>query len=155
MNEYTVSVFSICAFVGLLSLLCYGSGGTEKTAVSIIAAFVIISPIVTAIHTVNFDSVLDIFSDGGYETDADCTAVAEEAFATGITKAVAEKFNFYEKEVRVKITNFNMEKMSAEQIKITLCGSAALADYRGVEEYVDSFDMGECRVEIEIGKGVY
>lgn len=154
MNEYTLSVFAICAICGLMSLLCYGSGTAEKTAVGIVSAFIIISPLVTAVRNIDIDKALDLLTGGSYETDADCSAVAEEAFAKGIGQAVADKFSLDKEDIRVKIIDFNMETMSARQIKISLSGTAALADYRGIESYVNSLEMGECRVEIEIGKGL-
>lgn len=154
MKEYALSVFAICAICGLLSLLCYGSGRAERSAVSIIAAFVIISPMVVAVKNIDLDTALDSLTGGSYETDADCSVVAEEAFAKGIRQVVADKFLLDREEIRVRIMDFNMEKMRAGQIKITLSGSAALADYRGIEEYVNGLGMGVCRVEIEIRKGL-
>ena len=152
MTEYTIGVFCFLAFLGMLSLLCYGSGAAEKTAVGIIAAFVILSPIVSAIKNIDLDSALDSLTGGGYEADSDPSLVAEEAFATGIKRAVAEKFSLKEEDVRVKIRDFDMEKMKSSQIIIFLGGAAAFADYRGIEEYINGLGMGECRVEVGLGK---
>lgn len=154
MTEYTLAVFAVLVLCGLLSLLCYGSGTAEKTAVGIIAAFVIISPLVTSFKNIDIDKALDSLTGGSYEADADCSQVAEEAFAEGIAQAVADKFYLNKENIRVKIIDFDMKKMSAEQIKIALRGGAAFADYRGIEAYVNSLEMGECTVEIEIGKGL-
>ena len=91
--------------------------------------------------------------EGEYETDADPSHVAEAAFADGIRNAVAEKFYIDKENIRVKIRNFDMEKMSCDQIMIFLDGAGVFADYRGIEEYINGFEMGECEVEITLGKG--
>ena len=153
MNEYALGVFAILLLSGLLSLLFYGSGEAEKTAIGIIVAFAIISPIITVVGDIDIDKALDSLSGGSYETDADPSVIAEDAFADGIARAVADKFSLDKDNIRVKIIDFDMEKMRARQIKISLVGAAALADYRGIEGYVNGLGMGECRVEIEIGKG--
>ena len=45
MSEYAISIFTILFISGALSLLCYGSGKAEKTAIGIvIPRYVIISP---------------------------------------------------------------------------------------------------------------
>jgi hypothetical protein len=75
----------------------------------------------------------------------------EEFFADGVALAVAEKFSLDRDDIRVSLRNFNIENMSAERIRLTLSGVAALADYKAVERYVNSLDIGECDVEIEIG----
>ena len=38
MSEYAISIFTILFISGALSLLCYGSGKAEKTAIGIITA---------------------------------------------------------------------------------------------------------------------
>lgn len=151
MTEYTLCIFSVCVISGLVSLLCYGSGTAEKTAVGIITAFIIISPLVTAVKNIDIEAALDSLTGTGVEIGADPSLVAEEAFAKGIIQAVADKFSLDKENVRVKIVGFDLEKMSAEQIKITLSGVAVLADYRGIESYINSLEMGVCSVEIEIG----
>ena len=153
MTEYSISVFGVLALTGALSLICYGSGKTEKAALGIIAAFIIISPLVTAISKVDTTEVLDSLTGGGYETDADPSYVAEEAFAKGIKAAVTERFSVKAENISVRIINFDIKTMSCEQIKIYLDGAGAFADYRGIEDYVSGLGMGECSVEIIFGKG--
>ena len=153
MTEYALAAFAILAISGLLSLVCYGSGTAEKTAVGIIVAFIIISPLVTAVRDIDLDSALDSLTGGGYQSDANPSPVVEEAFAEGIKRAVADKFSIDRENIRVKIINFDMKNMSCEQIVIFLQGRGVFADYRGIESYVNSLEMGECRVEIQLGKG--
>ena len=151
MTEYTLGVFGILAICGLLSLVCYGSGVAEKTAVGIISAYIIISPLLTMVWSIDPSVVIDSLTDGGYRTDAGPSFVAEEAFSEGIRLAVSEKFSIDKENIRVKILDFDMEKMSCRQIKIYLEGMGIIADYRGVESYVNSLGMGECKVEINLG----
>ena len=152
MTEYSISVFGALALFGLLSLICYGTGKVEKTALGIITAFIIISPLVNMIWGIDISSALDSIVGGEYETDADPAYVAEEAFAKGIKETVAERFMINKEDIRVKIINFNMENMSCEQIRIYLEGAGVLNDYRGIESYVNGLGMGECKVEIDFGK---
>ena len=78
-------------------------------------------------------------------------AVAEEAFAEGIARAVASKFSLPEEDIRVTVQGFDFSSMSAERIRIFLSGRAALADYKQIEKYINEQQMGECECEIEIG----
>lgn len=153
MTEYALGAFAILAISCLLSLVCYGSGTAEKTAVGIIAAFIIISPLVTAVRDIDIDSALDSITGGGYESEVSPSPVAEDAFAEGIKRAVADKFSVDKENIRVKIIDFDMKNMSCGQIVIFLRGTGVFADYRGIESYINSLGMGECRVEVELGKG--
>jgi len=152
MSEYVSSVYTILFICGALSLLCYGSGRAEKTAVLIFTVFVIISPIIKVAWEVDIEGAIDSIVEGNYEIDADPSVVAEEAFAEGIKEAVAEKFLLNKENITVKIRDFDMKEMRAGEIGIFLSGPATLADYRGIQAYVNSLGMGECRVEIQFGE---
>lgn len=152
MTQYALGTFVILAISGILSLLSYGFGTSEKIAVGIITAFIIISPILSAVRQVDASGLLDSITDSGYEPDKTPSLVAEKAFAEGIKSAISEKYTIDKDNIRVKITAFDMKAMMAGEIKIFLCGRAALADYRGIEEYVNGLGMGVCRVEIELGQ---
>ena len=152
MSEYAISIFTILFISGALSLLCYGSGKAEKTAIGIITAFVIISPIITSLKNIDIDSVLDSFTGGSYESDVDPSNVAKEAFSEGIKTAVSDKFLINKENISVKCVGFDMKKMTAEEIVIFLSGSAVTSDYRGIQSYVNSLGLGGCRVEIQLGR---
>ena len=153
MIEYSIGVFGVLAILGAASLICYGSGTAEKTAMGIIAAFIIISPIVAVIRDIDPTIAMGSLTGDGYEADADPTYVAEEAFALGIKNAVIERFSVSAEDISVRTLNFDMESMSCEMIKIYLNGKGAFADYKGIEDYVDALGMGEWSVEITFGKG--
>ena len=149
MSEYAITVFSILFISGVLSLLSYGSGRAEKTAVGIITAFVILSPVLSLASELDISGVIDMVTNGAYESDADPSVVAEEAFAEGIKSAVAEKFLLNKEDISLKINGFDMKNMRCSEIVIFLSGSAMLGDYRGIRTYINSLGMGECRVEIQ------
>ncbi len=151
MTEYAITVFAICAIVGVLSLISYGSGKAESLSLSIITLFVIASPIVSAAGSFDIDGWLSSIGSPDYEVDSEYGAVLEESFAEGIALAVADKFSLNKEDIRVRVWGFDPENMRADNIKIILSGRAALADYKAVESYIDRLEMGECSVEIEIG----
>ena len=152
MSEYAIAVFSILFISGVLSLLTYGSGRAEKTAVGIITAFVILSPVISLVSELDISGVIDMVTNDAYESDADPSVVAEEAFAEGIKSVVAENFLIKKEDISLKINDFDMKNMRCSEIVIFLSGTALLSDYRGIEAYVSSLGMGECRVEIQLGK---
>ena len=152
MTEYAIAVFGFLALCGCLSILFYGEGQAERSAIGIIAAFIIISPIVTLVSEADFSFLLDITDGSGYESEITPAEIAEEGFIQGIKTAVSDKFFINKEDIRVKAEGFDMEKMSCQGIRIYLSGSAVLADYRGIEQYLNSLGMGECRVEIQLGQ---
>ena len=96
--------------------------------------------------------IIESVTDGNYEIEADPSAVAEEAFADGIKTAIADKFLLNKEDISLKIKDFDMKSMRCAEIVIFLSGSAVLSDYRGIEAYINSLGMGECRVEIQLGR---
>lgn len=152
MTEYAVATFGFLAISGMLSLIPYGDGRAERGVMSIIAAFIIISPLVTLVSEVDFSAMLDNLDGSGYDSGLSPSEIAEEGLIDGIKSVVAEKFLINKEDIRVKVEGFDIEKMYCESIRIYLSGSASLADYRGIEQYVSSLGMGECRVEIQLGQ---
>lgn len=152
MTEYALATFGFLALSGILSLILYGEGRAERGAIGIIAAFIIISPLATFFTDMDFSFLDDIAKDSGYESGLSPSEIAERGLIEGIKSAVADKFMIDKEDIRVKTEGFDMEKMSCKSIRIYLSGSAALADYRGIEQYVNSLGMGECRVEIQLGQ---
>lgn len=151
MSEYAIGVFVISALVGLLSHLSYrGRGDPSRLALAIVMLYVVISPLATMTDKLDFDSIFEVEYDssiigGGYE------GVAEDAFCEGIVSAVANEFSLSENDLRVEVRGFDFEKMKAEKIRVILSGRAALADYKGIEKYINGLSIGVCECEIEIG----
>lgn len=150
MSEYALAVFGICLVVGICLTISYGQGKAQSLALGIITLWVILSPLGDMIKHFDpnsFGQSIDVpeFSDG--EIDV----VIEDAFADGICLAIADKFSLDRDEIRVRLYGFEKSKMCAEEIMVILSGRAALSDYKAVEKYINAMEVGECRVEIEIG----
>ena len=151
MSQYYISIFAICLVGGLASLLSYGSGRAEKLAVGIVTLYVIVSPIVGYISEFDADKWLDSIKNEGTNISEEYSSVIEDAFGEGISLAISEEFSISKDDIRVRLYGFDSEKMQAEKIKIVLSGRASMSDYKAVERYIDSLNLGECDVEIEIG----
>ena len=148
MSEYALAVFGICLVVGICLALSNGSGKAQSLALGIITLWVILSPLGDMIEHFDPNSLdVDIPEYGSGELDA----LIEDAFADGICTAVADKFSLDTDDIRVRLYGFDKEKMRAEKIMIILSGRAALSDYKAVEKYINSLEVGEGNVEIEIG----
>lgn len=148
MSEYALAVFGICLVVGICLALSNGSGKAQSLALGIITLWVILSPLGDMIEHFDPNSLdVDIPEYGSGEIDM----IIEDAFADGICTAVADKFSLDTDDIRVRLYGFDKEEMRAEKIMIILSGRAALSDYKAVEKYINSLEVGEGNVEIEIG----
>lgn len=148
MSEYALAVFGICLVVGICLALSNGSGKAQSLALGIITLWVILSPLGDMIEHFDPNSFdVDIPEYGSSEIDM----IIEDAFADGICTAVADKFSLDTDDIRVRLYGFDKEKMRAEKIMIIFSGRAALSDYKAVEKYINSLEVGEGNVEIEIG----
>ena len=149
---YFFSVFAICATLGMLGLISYKQGGgAERAAFSAILLCTVISPIASV--TLNIDPEGPLFNiedsadyDGGGYTEA-----IAEAFAEGIARGICDEFSLRRQDVSVRAYGFVPTEMRAEEIKIVLSGLGALSDTKAIKKYVDSMEVGECDVNIEIG----
>ena len=77
--------------------------------------------------------------------------VAEEAFLIGIERLVADKYGIPEQEVTARCDGFDFSRLACERIYLTLSGSAATADHRGIKNFIEENFEGDCIVEIEFG----
>lgn len=151
MSEYVLGVFAICLAGGVASMLSYGSGKAEIIVVGIVSLYVILSPVAAEALSFNLTDYLQSIEDSAGKVESEYSTVIEDAFAEGISRAIAEKFNLNTEDIRVKLSGFDSETMRAEKIKVTLSGVAAFSDYKAVDSYIDGLNLGECDVEIEIG----
>jgi hypothetical protein len=60
----------------------------------------------------------------------------EEAFVRGVALALIEEFDLLPEEVSVDAEKISRDTLSADVITVTLSGKAALADGRGIVEYL-------------------
>ena len=70
MTEYALATFGFLALSGMLSLILYGEGRAERGAIGIIAAFIIISPLVTFFTDMDFSFLDDIAKERRYRYDS-------------------------------------------------------------------------------------
>lgn len=150
MSEYALAVFGICLVVGICLALLGGSAKAQSLALGIITLWVILSPLGDIIEHFNPNSWMDSIDIPDYDS-GEIDALIEDAFADGICTAVADKFSLDRRDIRVRLYGFDKEKMRADKIMIILSGRAALSDYKAVEKYINSLEVGEGNVEIEIG----
>ncbi len=151
MSEYAITVFSITAICGVLSLVAYGSGRAESLALGIITLFILASPILGAVADIDPDDLIGEIEIPDDEIGSSFSQALEKAYSDGVRSLVAEKFSLNREDIRVKTVGFDTESVSAEKTRVILSGRAALADYRGIEKYLNEALEGEIRVEIEIG----
>lgn len=144
MTKYLLSIFVIAVLLSVLRLLGYRSGAMERLALGIICIYVIASPLGN-ISDMSFD---DFFSIPEIEMENGADEVLEDALCEGIARAVSEEFSLKRADIAVRLFGFNREEMRAEKIEIILSNSAAVADYRAIESFINKMEIGECTVEI-------
>lgn len=151
MSGYALGVFVICLIGGVVTLLSHGSGRAERMVVGIVTLYIIIAPLAEGLSDFDAERWFDSLRGEGVDISTEYEGVLEDAFADGVARAVSEKFSLDKDNIRVSLSGFDSGSLRAERIRISLSGTAALADYKAVEKYVNSLDLGECDVEIEIG----
>ncbi len=152
MREYAIAIFAVCLISGVLGLLSHKTfSSAQRFVFGVIILYVILTPLSDLAKNFDPDSLSGIFDSSVQTPDYSYESVAEDAFAEGIVKAVAEEFSLDRENIRIDIDGFDFENMCAKKIRIILSGGAALSDYREIESYINKINIGECKVEIEIG----
>ncbi len=152
MSEYMSSLFITCAVISVCSMLSYRERRDFSTrfAFGTLIIYVALLPIVKFVSfgggELSFDLEFDV---GDYSEDY--KSVAEEAFCEGVGRLISEKYGLKREAVFVLAEGFDFESMSAEKIRVILSDTAAFADYKGIEKYINEQGLGRCNVEIEIG----
>ena len=149
MTELFVSVFLASVIIGIATQLIHSRHRGQVSAFSLGAIFLFV--LVSAIPSfapVELD-IESLLPDG--ESEGEYYYVTRDAVCEGIAKAVADKFGFSEDNVSVELINFDFDNMRCDTVVVTLGGTAALGDYRRVEEFVREIGIGECRVDVQIG----
>lgn len=152
MREYGMMIFGVAAVISVCGFAAY-KGGKDiavRFALAVLLVYTVITPITRLISGESGAPSFDYeFDPDGY--DADYIDVARDAFCLGIENAVCAEFSLESGDVRTSVVGFDFETMSAERIRVTLSGAAVFADYKGIENYVNSLGVGRCDAEIEIG----
>ena len=154
LGEYLLTVAFVSSVVGVLEFLFYPSAGKEAArlcaAVVIIHAF--LSPVLS--FAASFPEGTDIFGDleqPDIPFEDSYSEVAEEAFLEGICKLLCSRYGLDAEHVSVSAESFDVKEMRARRVTVLLSGTAALADYRGIEAYLNGLSLGNCEVRIRIG----
>ena len=151
MEEYLASVFAVSAVAVILGILSYRKGdGINKFAFSVLVMYVTLTPISAVVEELravgeNITVTLPEIGEGEYGESL------REAFCLGVAEYICSELSLDEREVSVSVVDFNIEKMTAALIKVTLCGRAAFADKIRIENLVADAGLGKCEVQIEIG----
>ena len=111
----------------------------------------ILSSLVDILKDIDLNKQID-----EYVTDVESIAtddMIEAAFEEGVAKYLADKYRVDVGLIKVMADGFEMEKMKAGKIYVTLCGEAAFLDYKKIEnEVAREFTLGgECEVSLSIG----
>ena len=154
MREYLITVLTVSAVGGISVSLAHGSyKKITGTVAGIVLTLVILNPVLSAFDGI-LDSAKELPSFSEEEGESGYSEVLEEAFRSGVVKAVAKEFGVKEEDVYLNIEGFEAERMRAAEIRLVLVGRAATADIPRIRQYLaENFlaDGGKCEVGIEIG----
>ena len=159
MVEYLVSVIAVSASLGFITYLSY-PGASEravKFAVSVLLIYTVATPILSFVLDFSEGGALEFIEEIKEKTDEELSTnneylkVTEEALKDGISKLIFTEYGVSEENIEVYIFNFDFEKMRAGKINVVLSGKGALADTRGMEEYLNKLNIGKCEVKIRLG----
>lgn len=146
MNGYLTTIFLASATISLAGYV-FASKKEEKVAkvaLGIILVSAIISPLISLCRGL---AELPEYSDSAKDDVFEKTA--EEAFCNGVELALAEHFSLEVEQITVLAEGFSAEKLRARTLTVYLGGSARLADYRAIIEFVVENNFGECEVKLQ------
>ena len=156
MAEYLGAVVVMSATLGIISYVSYpqGSEKTVKFAASVLLLYTAITPLLSFVIRISNGEISGIVPSPDYsdsEMSDEDKEVAESAFKEGISKLLLSKYGIKAENAEIYVIGFDFQKMRADKIKITLSGSGAISDFRGIESYITESGLGDCEVNLEIG----
>ena len=148
-NAYLYFTVLIAA-VSLSSLALYDptSAKDYRFALGVILTAALVTPAVSCVKSL---SDLEFDYTGGDFESVSLSKTLEEAFSDGIRESISDEFSIEKKSIEVELFGFDGEKMTAEGIRVTLVGTAALSDIVAVEKFVSELCLGECSTEVRLG----
>lgn len=157
MSEYIISVMAASAVVALGSLASYGGNiaRISRAAMAVVLLYTVTLPIFSVTGDISDLISTDFFEGLRVEYDQSDTLFYENtasAFCDGVARFVCEECDLDRGEVCVRVTGLDLESMRAEKITVTLSGRAVSADARLIAEAVESANLGECEVMIDLAK---
>ena len=124
--------------------------GATSYSIGVLMICVILLPLVDIIRDFDTKSMFDsINMDLEYDITDD---MIEASFEEGISEYIAQKYGVDKSCVSVMADGFDMERLRAERIYVTLSGKAVFLDYKKIEDEVRSefTNGGECEVSLKL-----
>ena len=153
LKEYFSVAVGICVFIAVASALCHAK---MKTATAFGAGVLVICAVILPLRdlslNVDAEEILDKFG-AEFEYGEKTDGAIELAFEDGIAEYVAAKYGVGKTCVFVAADGFDMERLRAERIYVTLSEDGTRLDYRKIEDDIrDRFtNGGECEVTLNVG----
>jgi len=151
LTEYIISAIAV-SLIGAIALhLAHRELlPPVKMAVGLVLLSFVILPIGSFFRSLT-ELELPAF-DSGEAFGGSFESATGDAFSLGIALALAEEFGVPAECFSVREEGFSYESLSAERVLVVMSGSAALLDYRRVEDYIEeNLEVGDAVCEIEIG----
>ena len=154
--DYLISVVVMSAILGFVAYASYPDSASKATkfAASVLILYVAVMPIgelISGFRNGGFDTSELIGSVPEINEGGEYVEVAEKAFKEGISKLLFTEYGIKPENASIKTEGFDFKTMRCAKMKITLYDRGALADFRGIEEYISESGLGECEVYLSIG----
>lgn len=147
MKEYFSALFCALATISFFNLLAGKKyERLTRAAFAVIILYVTVFPLTELFSGLPQLPTLPLPPESGYTEDY--LKTAEQAYELGIERAVCYEFGLKSGEVSAVAQGFEYESFTAEQIKITLRGSAVFADQVAIRDYVAEQMGCVCSVEL-------
>lgn len=152
LKEYLVGILSACTFFAVLSGVAHRKfNAATRFGVGILMICVIMLPLVDIFANFDAYSALEeLIGDVGYDST---DSMIELAFEDGVRRHLADKYSVDPECISVRADGFDMEKLKAHRIYVSLSGEAVYLDYHRIERHVeDEFtEGGKCEVSLNFG----
>lgn len=151
LREYFSEIIILMTFAAILLGIAHPKlKGATSYSIGVLMICVILLPLVDIIRDFDTKSMFDsINTDLEYDITDD---MIEASFEEGISEYIAQKYGVDKSCVSVMADGFDMERLRAERIYVTLSGRAVFLDYKKIEDEVRSefTNGGECEVSLKI-----
>lgn len=151
LREYFSEIIILMTFAAILLGIAHPKlKGATSYSIGVLMICVILLPLVDIIRYFDTKSMFDsINMDLEYDITDD---MIEASFEEGISEYIAQKYGVDKSCVSVMADGFDMERLRAERIYVTLSGKAVFLDYKKIEDEVRSefTNGGECEVSLKI-----
>ena len=151
LREYFSEIIILMTFAAILLGIAHPKlKGATSYSIGVLIICVILLPLVDIIRDFDTKSMFDsINMDLEYDITDD---MIEASFEEGISEYIAQKYGVDKSCVSVMADGFDMERLRAERIYVTLSGKAVFLDYKKIEDEVRSefTNGGECEVSLKI-----